>query len=127
MSSVCNIELQTLGLQDLYRLQQEFIEIFEMMMENSVKQLRAAWIMKLDAMQKCHALQEQIHELDEGESVNLSANSLKKRAKKNNYNIDIRNLGQIDEMEESCGSSSSENEDPKSEKGSPSVSSKSHS
>jgi len=36
-------------------MQQEFSDTFNMMVESAVKTLRVAWIMKLDAMQKCSA------------------------------------------------------------------------
>jgi hypothetical protein len=47
-----------INLQDLYRMEQEFGQCYDSLLQESIKILSLSWKIKLDAMKKCSNIQQ---------------------------------------------------------------------
>ena len=67
-----NIELLILNLTHLHQMEQEFLDCYEALFENSLFRLKKAWVVKLAAIQECNDQQMQwkLEKLKEQEHKN---------------------------------------------------------
>lgn len=49
-----NVELLILNSTYLHQMEQEFLDCYEALFENSLEKLKAAWVIKLAAIQECN-------------------------------------------------------------------------